>query len=176
MSPNLTCGCRIQMLENNTQVLRAKGMVLCDCQVLYSCTTKKNYFFTSTLTPFENFGQILVGTRVCWSFVTFLITKYATSVNPVIIMWPKKLNRKLARLMTHVLNVCWDIAWITDLCWPPSTDMHKTTLNELTKIATELDSIEVNSSCHISLIENWGVNKFLEFLMHHDTLFWNHIY
>lgn len=152
MSPNLTCGCRFQMLEINRQVLCVKGKELRDFQVLYSCTTTTKNFFTSTLTPFENFGQILVGTRVCRSFVTFLIAKHATSVNPVIIMWSKKLNRKLARLMTHVLNVCWDIAWITDLCWPPSTDMHKTTLNELTKIATELDSIEVNSSCHISLI------------------------
>ena len=126
------------------------------CVIFKSCTVvqQKKFFFTSTLTPFENFGQILVGTRVCRSFVTFLIAKHATSVNPVIIMWSKKLNRKLARLMTHVLNVCWDIAWITDLCWPPPTDMHKTTFNELTKIATELDSIEVNSSCHISLIKN----------------------
>ena len=128
-SPNLTCGCWFQMLEINRQVLCVEGMVLCDCQVLYSCTLKK-FFFTSTLTFFENFGQILVGTRVCRSFVTFLIAKHATSVNPVIIMWSKKLNRKLARLMTHVLNVCWDITWITDLCWPPSTDMHKKTLNE----------------------------------------------
>ena len=39
------------------------------------------------------------------------------------------------------------------------------------KIATELDSIEVNSSCHVSLIKNWDINKFFEFLIHRDTLF-----
>ena len=44
VSPNLTCGCRFQMLEINRQVLCVKGMVIGDFQVLYSCTSKKFFF------------------------------------------------------------------------------------------------------------------------------------
>ena len=84
------------------------------------CITKylvKVHLFHS-LTSLEQLGQNL-GARLTRALVPLLVAEYSASVNPVIVPWSQEHDRKLSWLVTHVLNVGWNIFWIADLCWPP---------------------------------------------------------
>lgn len=87
----------------------------------YWFSFKKSNTLKTLLTLFKNLGQMFVVPGICWTLVTFLIAKYPTSVNPVIVVRAQKHNWKLSWLMPHVLNVCRNVPWVANLCWPPPT-------------------------------------------------------
>lgn len=77
------------------------------------------YKQTVTCTTLEDLFQIFVVIGLC-PFITILITKHTSFVDPIIIMTSKKHNRKFTRLMSHALNIGWHFTRVAYLCWPPS--------------------------------------------------------
>lgn len=40
-------------------------------------------------------------------------------VGPQVVVGAKEVNRELANIMPHPLDVLWDSFWMADFCWPP---------------------------------------------------------